>query len=157
MSVHLVEPYLGAWRALLGARAALIDRIEEALAAAELPPLSWYDVLHALYLAPERRLRMGELAGKMVAIGRTGLTRLVDRIEDAGLVRREPVAGDRRGSYTVLTEEGEHVLLERMWPVYASEIEDRFAKLLSEDEAELLRETLSRVMGAARERRESPA
>jgi DNA-binding MarR family transcriptional regulator len=138
------EPYLSAWRALLGAHSALIERVEEDLAAADLPPLSWYDVLYALYRAPERRLRMGELAGGMITIGRTGLTRLVDRIEDQGLVRRDAVSGDRRGSYAVITKEGE-ALLRRMWPVYADAIRRHFADLLSEDEAALLAEALSRL------------
>ncbi len=48
--------------AFLNAHAALIRRVEEALATAGLPPLSWYDVLLPLYRAPDRTLRMGELA-----------------------------------------------------------------------------------------------
>lgn len=143
------EPYLGAWRSLLNAHAALIERIEEALAAADLPPLSWYDVLWALYRAPERRLRMGELAGEVVTIGRTGLTRLVDRIEAEGLVRREAVAGDRRGSSAVLTTEGV-ALLRRMWPVYAAGIERHFSRQLSDAEAKRLGHTLARIGAEAR-------
>lgn len=143
------EPYLGAWRSFLSAHAALIERIEEALADAGLPPLSWYDVLWALYRAPQRRLRMGELAGEVVTIGRTGLTRLVDRIEAEGLVRREAVPRDRRGSFAVLTGEGV-ALLRRMWPVYAAAIERHFSGQLSQAEAKRLDETLARIGAAAR-------
>src|SRR5688500_20117386 len=91
------EPYLAAWRSFLSAHAVVLDRVEAALSAASLPPLAWYDVLWPLYRAPQRRLRMGQLAGEVVTIGRTGLSRLVDRIEGAGLLRREAVADDRRG------------------------------------------------------------
>lgn len=143
------EPYLGAWRSLLNAHAALIERIEEALAAADLPPLSWYDVLWALYQAPEHKLRMGELAGEVVTIGRTGLTRLVDRIEAEGLVRREEVTGDRRGSFAVLTRDGV-ALLRKMWPVYAAGIERHFSRPLTAAEAKQLGETLARIDAAAR-------
>ena len=146
---NVPEPYLGAWRSFLNAHAALIERIEEGLAAADLPPLSWYDVLWALYRAPGRKLRMGGLAGEVVTIGRTGLTRLVDRIEAEGLVRREAVTGDRRGSFAVLTREGV-ALLRRMWPVYAAGIERHFSSQLSQAEAKRLRDMLARTGAAAR-------
>jgi DNA-binding MarR family transcriptional regulator len=148
-SPEVPEPYLGAWRSFINAHAALIGRIEEALVAADLPPLSWYDVLWTLYEAPERRLRMGELAGEVVTISRTGLTRLVDRIEAEGLVRREAVAGDRRGSFAVLREEGV-ALLRRMWPVYAAGIERHFSSQLSEAEAKRLGRILARLGAEAR-------
>ena len=59
---ELDEKTLDAWRALLGAHARLVRRIETALAAEGLPLLGWYDVLWAVHSAPERRLRVGELA-----------------------------------------------------------------------------------------------
>src|SRR5207244_3752252 len=102
---RLEEHELGTWRALLSAHAAVVGRVEGDLAAAGLPPLGWYDVLWALYRASGRRLRMGELAGAVV-LSRTGLTRLVDRVEADGCLRREPVPGDRRGAYAVLTRRG---------------------------------------------------
>jgi DNA-binding MarR family transcriptional regulator len=138
------EPQLSAWRALLAAHAASIAHVERALAEASLPPLAWYDVLWPLYGARDRRLRMGELAAEVVTIGRTGLSRLVDRLEAEDLLRREPVAGDRRGSYAVLTEEGVK-LLRRMWPVYAAAVNEHFAAVLSVDEARRLSQALRRV------------
>jgi DNA-binding MarR family transcriptional regulator len=145
------QPYLDAWRALLNAHAASIRRVEEALAAAGLPPLAWYDVLWPLYRAPDRALRMGELAASVVTISRTGLTRLVDRIEEAGLLRRQASAGDRRGTEVVITDDGA-AMLRRMWPVYAAEIQRSFVEPLREDEAEALRDALSRVHVRALER-----
>jgi DNA-binding MarR family transcriptional regulator len=67
--------------------------------------MSWLDVLAQLYDAPGNGLRMQELEERSL-FTRSGLTRLVDRIEAAGLVRRERVPGDRRGVRVVLTPEG---------------------------------------------------
>ena len=100
---------LDAWRVFLNAHAAVVERIERALAEAELPPLGWYDVLWALYRAPEQKLRMHELAPQVV-LSRSGLVRLVDRVEAAGLVERERCLTDRRGAYAVLTPDGEAML-----------------------------------------------
>ena len=68
-------------------------------------PLGWYDVLLQLAEAPDHRLRMAELAER-VLLSRSGLTRLVDRLAAEGLVTREPFPGDARGLYTVLTDAG---------------------------------------------------
>ena len=94
-----------AWRALITAHAAAVEGIERGLLEAGLPPLSWYDVLLELSAAPGCRLRMHELA-RAVVLSRSGLTRLVDRLAKAGLLRREPDPEDGRGSFAVLTEEG---------------------------------------------------
>jgi DNA-binding MarR family transcriptional regulator len=146
-SVDIPEPYLDAWRTFLNAHAAVIERTEQALAAAGLPPLSWYDALWPLHRAPARKLRMGELAAEVVTISRSGLTRLVDRLEAAGLVRREPSPNDRRGTVVAITREGS-ALLRRMWPVYAGEIQRSFVDVLDEPDAVALRETLVRVVDA---------
>jgi DNA-binding MarR family transcriptional regulator len=146
--VEVPEPYLEAWRALLNTHAAVIDRAEEALSARGLPPLSWYDALWPLYRAPGRKLRMGELSGQVVTISRSGLTRLVDRLEAAGLVRREPSPGDRRGTVVAITREGS-ALLRRMWPVYAAELRRSFVGVLGEQEAVAIRDVLARVQAAA--------
>ena len=115
---------LAAWRALLNAHAAVTTRIEAALADADLPPLRWYDALWPLYQATGRRLRVGGLA-RQVTLSRTGLTRLIDRLEREGLVKRELAPEDRRGSYIALTREGAE-LLRRMWPVYQRALEEAF-------------------------------
>src|SRR5436190_20253361 len=118
MTNRIGEEHLAAWRALLNVHARLTEHIEQALTDAGLPPLSWYDVLWALYRAPGKSLRMGQLA-ENVTISRSGLTRLVDRIEAAALLERRPAAGDRRAVEVAITPEGSR-LLRRMWPVYES-------------------------------------
>jgi DNA-binding MarR family transcriptional regulator len=145
---RLPDTHLAAWRASLRAHADMIERIERALVEAGLPPLSWYDVLWALHDAPGRRLRMLELARAVVTISPSGLTRLVDRIEAAGLLRREACATDRRGYEAVLTEDG-RAMLRRMWPVYAGELERAWVPSLSQDDAEVVAAALSRVGAGA--------
>lgn len=75
----------------------LTERIDAALREAGEIPLRWYDALLCLYEAPERRLRLADLATAAL-LSRSGLSRLVDRLEEAGLLTREPVADDARGA-----------------------------------------------------------
>jgi len=132
---------LGAWRALLNVHRRVVAAVDAELQQADLPPLTWYDVLWPLRRAKGRRLRMGSLA-EQVTLSRTGLSRLIDRLEDAGLLRREPAPEDRRGSYVVLTPAGA-ALLRRMWPVYERVLEQEFAPKL--DDPRALRTLLERL------------
>lgn len=137
-----------AWRAFLRAHAAAVGRIEREMAASEPElPLTWYDVLVALVSAPERRLRLRELANE-VLLSRSGLTRLVDRLEAAGLLRREPDPADRRGAFAVLTDAG-YEALRRTWPLYARGIQEQFARHLEGGEAAILARALQRVADAS--------
>ena len=99
------EARLAAWRAFLNAHAAVVRRIERDMAAAGALPLGWYDVLVALAETPGHRLRMHELADAVV-LSRSGLTRLVDRLERQGLLRRERCQSDARGWFAEITPEG---------------------------------------------------
>lgn len=94
-----------AWRGVLFASAKVLRIAERDLLEREGFPMPWLDILAQLYDAPGNGLRMQELEERSL-FTRSGLTRLVDRIEAAGLVRREPVPGDRRGVRVVLTPEG---------------------------------------------------
>ena len=136
------------WALFLTAHAVLVEQIELRLAAAGLPSLAWYDVLWALERAGERRLRMSELA-EMTVITRSNLTRLVDRLEDAGLVERVRAEEDRRGAFAVVTAEG-RALRRKMWPVYAAAIEALFEDHITEKEAAQIRAALARMLAAVR-------
>lgn len=139
---------LAAYRTFITAHAEVITRLEQNMAAAGVIPLTWYDILIELYEAPQRRLRLHELA-RAVVLSRSTLTRTVDRLETAGLLRREPDPTDRRGAFAVLTDAG----LEAMraaWPVYAQGIVDYFACHLSDGEARLLTAVFERIRDAAR-------
>lgn len=142
-AVRIGEEGMAAWRAFLNAHARVIGRIEEDLGHAGRLPLSEYDVLVALSEAPGRRLRMHELADRVV-LSRSGLTRLVDRLERSGLLRRERCGSDRRGAYAVLTEEGRGAL-EAAWPVYGRGIREYFLSYLADGELDALAEALGRV------------
>lgn len=145
MAKELADPHLAAWRHFVMAHARLIGQIERDLALAERIPLNWYDVLIELYEAPKQRLRLSELAQKVV-LTKSGLTRLVDRLEEAGLLRREPTPDDRRGAYAALTDKGKEAL-RKAWPVYARGIAQHFARYLSAAEAEVVREAFGRMLG----------
>jgi len=150
------DPKAHAWAVLLTAHARLVERIEAALGAAGLPALGWYDVLWALESAPGQQLRMNELA-EHVVLSRSNLTRLADRLEEAGLIERAVAAEDRRGAYCVITAAG-RALRKRMWPTYQAAVERYFGAHLSEREAELIGDALTRVARAVRESpRESSA
>lgn len=136
MPTNLSSSRIAAWRGLLTVQAEVVSRIEERLAAESLPPLGWYDVLFALYEQPNRQLRMSELAEK-VLLSRSGLTRLVDRLEREAYLKREACATDKRGMHVALTEQGTEVL-RRIWPVYRKGIAELFARHLSDDDVNLL-------------------
>ena len=135
---------IAAWRAFLTAHTVLVERIEHELADAQVMPLGWYDVLFALSEAPEKRLRMHELA-QAVVLSRSGLTRLVDRLEAAELLYRERMVADRRGAFAVLTDKG-LAELRKTWPVYAQGIMKHFVLHLSDDEIHLLAEVFQRLL-----------
>src|SRR4051794_27231921 len=88
---------LAAWRGFLRVHAALAKALDEELQAAHGLPLSSYEVLAVLQAAPGKRLRMAELADR-VLLSRSGMTRLVDRLARDGLLRRELCSDDGRGA-----------------------------------------------------------
>lgn len=102
---RLTRDELAAWRAFLRAHAVLTRALEAELLAEQDLSLATYDVLVQLAEAPEHRLRMTELSER-VLLSRSGVTRLVDRMEKIGLVARSPVEGDGRGVAAELTDAG---------------------------------------------------
>jgi len=142
-----VDPHREAWIAIAHTHAAVTGRLQEALTAAELPPLPWFEVLATLNGAPEQRLKMGDLAEALV-ITRGGLTKLVDRLIKAGLLKRTFCETDRRVSYATLLPAGVE-LLEEMRPVVRGELALAFSANLTVEQAEELRVTLDRIRGSA--------
>ncbi len=132
------------WRLFLTAQVKLRDRIEVKLDRAGLPSLEWYDVLYTLKESPEQRLRLSELAEK-VLLTRSNLTRLVDRLETAGLLQRQSCPSDRRGTFAVLTEAG-LAMQQQIWPIYAEGIVEYFASQINDDEVEVLQQVLQRML-----------
>lgn len=136
------------WPVFLTAHAVLVERVEARLAEAGLPPLAWYDVLWALERAEGGRVRLSDLAERVV-LSRSNMTRLIDRLEQAGLVGREPSEEDGRGSYAVLTPAGK-AQRARMWPVYKAAISTLFESQLQAAEARVMNTVLRRILAAVR-------
>jgi len=105
------------------------------------------NLLWALDQAPEGRLRMNELAA-FLNVSRGGLTKLVDRLEGAGLIRREACPADRRGYHAVLLPTGAD-MLGRMWPVYEAELERHVAVSITDEEAQTIAAALTRAAESA--------
>jgi DNA-binding MarR family transcriptional regulator len=140
--VEVSQSHLDAWRAVITSYAALTERVQRALAAADLPPLSWYELLWAVKRSPTGRPRMSELA-EWLTLSRGGITKLVDRLEEAGYLRRVPSADDRRSLQAELTPAGQR-MLEEMHAACVGEVERHFATLTVE-EAELITAALEKV------------
>lgn len=140
-------PHGEAWGALTRTHAAISQRLQDALAAADFPPLPWYEVLATAAEAPEQRMKMGDLAEALV-ITRGGLTKLVDRLVKAGLMERTFCDTDRRVSYATLLPAGTDLLAE-MRPVVVDELKTAFAANLTSAQAKDLREALERVQSSA--------
>jgi DNA-binding MarR family transcriptional regulator len=134
--------HIEAWRAVVTSHAAVTDRVQRALAAADLPPLSWFEVLWAIKRSPTGRPRMSELA-EYLTLSRGGITKLVDRLESAGYLERVTCAEDRRSFQAELTPAGES-MLEEMRSVYETELE-RHLRMLTPEEAELISSMLQKI------------
>ncbi len=93
------------WRQLLTVHARLVARLDQELQAGEGLTIGDFEVLVHLSEAPDRQLRMADLAGRL-ALSPSGLTRRVDGLARAGLVNRRTCPSDKRGSFAVLTDEG---------------------------------------------------
>jgi DNA-binding MarR family transcriptional regulator len=102
---QLDERELRAWRGMLRAHATLTKALDADLEAEHGLPLSSYEVLLHLDDAEGRRMRMSDLAATVI-LSRSGLTRLVDRLEREGLIERQSCPSDARGSFATLTAAG---------------------------------------------------
>jgi DNA-binding MarR family transcriptional regulator len=135
---------LAAWRAFLEAHAVVVGALEAELDAERDLPLAWYDVLVSLAEAPDRRLRMQDLASR-VLFSRSGLTRLLDRMVGAGLVRRERCDDDRRGTFAVLTAAGARRLKDASG-VHLRGVRQHFDRHLTDTDVRALHHALRKVL-----------
>lgn len=129
-----------AWRGLLGTNARLLAVLDEDLQADQGISLADYDVLVALSEAPQRRLRMAELA-QAVYLSPSGLTRRVDSLVRRQMVDKVPCEDDRRGSYTVLTPAGMAQLV-RAAPDHVAHVRRHLLDRLDRRQVELLADVL---------------
>jgi len=132
-----------AWGALLQTHAALVPAMDKELQSRTGLPLPWYDVLLELATAPEGRLRMSDLADRVV-LSRTRVSRLVDELVARGLVSKADNPDDRRSAHAVVTQAG-LAEFRASAPVYVRAIEERFAAHLTDDELVSLASILAKV------------
>jgi len=139
---------MAAWRAFIGAHAYVLTRLADELQEEQELPLTWYDVLVQLSEAEDQRLRMLDLADR-VLLSQSGLTRLVDRLQTAGLVERVRCIEDGRGMFAQLTPEGLSTL-RRAYPTHLRGVREWFADRLTDEEAAVLARALHRIAADAR-------
>src|SRR5215204_3512853 len=120
---------LRAWRLYLESALALVDVLDAELERDVGIPQRWYDVLIHLDETPEG-LRMNELAERIL-YSKSGFTRVVDRMEEAGLVRRVRPENDRRSILVVLADEGRETM-ERARRHHRHAIEQHFSRHLAD-------------------------
>jgi DNA-binding MarR family transcriptional regulator len=135
---------LGAWRELLRVHAVLTRELDEELRRAHGLPLSSYDVLVNLESAPDHQMRMSELADA-VLLSRSGLTRLVERLEREGLLTRADCPDDARGSLAVLTDRG-LARLAQARKTHLRGVRERFLDHFTDEDLERLGEYWRRVL-----------
>ena len=138
---------LGAWRGMLRVHASLTKALDAELVRAHGLPLSSYEVLLFLADAPGGRLRMSELADG-VLLSRSGLTRLVDRMEREGLLRRERCEDDARGYHAAITRKGRE-LFGRARRTHLDGVRERFLSQLSAGELRALADIWEKVAPGA--------
>ena len=135
---------LRAWRGMLRAHAALTKALDAELEAAHGLPLSSYEVLLHVSHAEEQRMRMCDLADSVI-LSRSGLTRLIDRLEREGLVARESCPSDARGAFARLTPEGA-AKLDAARRTHLAGVRLRFLDRVTPEELEALGDVWERVL-----------
>src|SRR3954469_4731828 len=141
---ELTPAELAVWRGFLRVYAALTKQLDAELDRTHGIPLSSYEVLINLQAAPGWRLRMADLAERAL-LSRSGMTRLVDRLERQGLLKPDPCASDARGCFAVLTDEGE-ALLAKARPTHLDGVRARFLAHLEPEDCERLAELWDRMV-----------
>jgi DNA-binding MarR family transcriptional regulator len=135
---------LAVWQAYLRIHAAVINLLEARLQAEQGLPLLWYDTLDRLSQAPHQALRLQELA-EAINLSQSGLTRLLDRMVEAGLVIRRPCEHDRRGLFAAIEPAG-LARLAAAHLVYQRVLDEHFLRYLSCDEVAALNKVFSHIV-----------
>ncbi len=124
----------------------LVDRLDRQLQTTVGIQLTWYEVLAQLSSVEGSRMPMQQLAGK-VMLSKSGITRLIDRMESSGLVERHSCSRDGRVCFAGLTRRGLSILRATQ-PVTAQGVDEYFAKHVTAEEAQVMAKALRRVLAA---------
>lgn len=146
--VQIDQDKLDAWRSLVTANSRLFDRLGADLEREFDLPLAWYEVL-LLLSESQGELRMHELADSRL-LSRSAATRLVERMEKAGLVGRSMCPEDRRGTVVSFTDAGRE-LFTKAGRLHLAGIERWFARFIDGAEAEVLRTVCERLLAGLAE------
>ena len=133
-----------AWGWMLFAHAKVLRALEADLLEQHDLPITWFDVMNRLREAPGQRLRMHELEAASL-FTKSGLTRLVDRIEDAGFVRRERSPEDRRGVHVVMTTAG-NAKIGAVWEDHVTSIHRHFGQHLDDADAAAIERVARKIL-----------
>jgi DNA-binding MarR family transcriptional regulator len=142
MSEWLSPCEMRAWRAYIIGSRRLYEAMDRDLAAHGLS-MADYEVIAYLSEAPERRVRMSELAQASL-LSRSRLSHRMKVLEEAGIVRRENCPDDRRGAFAVLTEKGWQAIVAAA-PDHVTSVRTRFIDLLAHNEQEAIALVFERV------------
>jgi len=142
----LTETQLASWRAFVESSWALHTRLEDELRAATGLSMSDYHVMVVLSEVPGRRLRMGELAGRLV-FSPSRLTYQISSMVRRGLVRKQSCPEDGRGQEAVLTDAGMGALTAAA-PLHLETVRDSFIDHLDDEELAVIGRVFARIRKA---------
>ncbi len=135
---------INAWIHLHRSHRHLLEKVENSLKSNGLPSLDWYDVLLELHREKGSGLRQYEI-GQKILLNKHNLSRLIDRLENQGLVARYSCEEDGRGNRIKITTKGEKTI-KQIWPVYAQSIQEEFGEKLTARESAELSRLLAKVL-----------
>jgi DNA-binding MarR family transcriptional regulator len=137
------DPRLAPWRAFLLAHARIVRRLDEELRAEHDLTIGEYDALVTIAQAPDRRIRMRQLADEVI-LSKSGVTRLIDRLVDDGLVERSACLSDARGAEAVLTERG-LTRLRAASTTHLRGIHEHFLAIFGDDDLQAMERTMTSI------------
>ena len=147
LEARLSDERFLAWLDMIRAQARVTEEVECRLWEEAGIPLAFSGVLVQLEKAPDKRMRMQEL-GRSIFLSKSGVSRLVSRMEREGLVERQGDPHNLRATYAAITDRGREVF-RKAAPVSLREVEERFSCHVDAEEAEVMRRVLGRIIRAA--------
>lgn len=143
------------WRVFLSANVQLMDRLDQELQQRSHLNLTDYEILSVLSEAPDRRLRMSDLA-RQVLVSRSRLTYRIDRLAEVDFVTREECEDDRRGLWAILTEQGFDAL-NAARAGHERDVDTWFFDLMSDEEQAVIAGVMSRIDAKLNNNRARPS
>ena len=139
---------IAAWTALITASKRVLENVELALKAANLPSLSWYDALLEIERMGKEGVRPFELKERLL-LPQYGTSRLLDRIAKAGLIEKRSCVDDGRGLVVCITAKGRRVR-RQMWPIYADALQRCLEQQINKKDLEMLTLLCQQISYAAK-------